>query len=75
MLLIEFAAGYAVVPGDYTNPNANGGIDDYKKKGFFRFRHRGHINVLYLDNHVDGSRKGVKELPPYDDIFWNPPPG
>lgn len=74
MLLIEFAAGYAVVPGQYSNPAATQGIDDMKTKGYFRFRHRGHINVLYLDNHVNGDMKGVKALPAYDSIFWNPPP-
>jgi prepilin-type N-terminal cleavage/methylation domain-containing protein/prepilin-type processing-associated H-X9-DG protein len=73
MLLIEFACGYAVVPGQYTSPSAAQGIDNLKNIGAFRFRHRGHTNVLYLDNHVDGSMTGVKELPRYDDIFWNAP--
>jgi prepilin-type N-terminal cleavage/methylation domain-containing protein/prepilin-type processing-associated H-X9-DG protein len=74
MLLIEFAAGYAVVPGQYAAPAANQGIDWFKSKGVFRFRHRGFINVLYLDNHVDGTMFGVKELPSYEDkIFWNAP--
>jgi prepilin-type N-terminal cleavage/methylation domain-containing protein/prepilin-type processing-associated H-X9-DG protein len=72
MLLIEFAAGYAVVPQQYTNPAISGGIDNLKNKGYFRFRHRKHVNVLYLDNHV-GDFRTVTDLPPYDDLFWNEP--
>jgi prepilin-type N-terminal cleavage/methylation domain-containing protein/prepilin-type processing-associated H-X9-DG protein len=72
MLLIEFAAGYAVVPGQYSAPASNQGIDWFKTKGIFRFRHSGFLNALFLDNHVE-SFKGVKELPAYDDIFWNTP--
>jgi prepilin-type N-terminal cleavage/methylation domain-containing protein/prepilin-type processing-associated H-X9-DG protein len=72
MLLIEFAAGYAVVPQQYSNPAISGGIDNLKNKGYFRFRHRKHCNVLYLDNHVSDFAN-VKELPPYDDLFWNEP--
>jgi prepilin-type N-terminal cleavage/methylation domain-containing protein/prepilin-type processing-associated H-X9-DG protein len=73
MLLIEFACGYAVTPGTYSSPTAVQGIDYFKNVGAFRFRHRGRINVLYLDNHVEGTMKGVKELPRYDEIFWNAP--
>ena len=73
LLLIEFAAGFPVVPGQYTDPSAQQGIDWFKKNNFFRFRHRKKINVLYLDNHVEPSFQGVNELPPYDDVFWNEP--
>jgi prepilin-type N-terminal cleavage/methylation domain-containing protein/prepilin-type processing-associated H-X9-DG protein len=67
MLLIEFAAGYAVVPTDQAT------LTQYKNNGYFRFRHRKKINALFLDNHVEGNWTGVKELPANDDIFWNGP--
>ena len=76
MLLIEFSPGYAVVPfsswADATNPVKIGSIDFCKTNKFFHFHHKNHINVLYLDNHVDGSWTPA-DLPKSDDIFWNAP--
>jgi prepilin-type N-terminal cleavage/methylation domain-containing protein/prepilin-type processing-associated H-X9-DG protein len=74
LLLIEFTPGYAVVPLLY-NPNQNllGTVGFSKRYGYFPFRHRGMINVLYLDGHADGSLKGVDSLPPNDSVFWNAP--
>ena len=73
MLLIEFTPGFAVVPLTYSSPNAFGGIEFCKNNKWFHFHHKDRINVLYLDNHVDGTLRGVKELPHYEDIFWNAP--
>ena len=67
LLLIEYAAGYAVVPYDQA------GINQARTLGLFRFRHRKKVNVLFMDNHVESKWESMKELPPYDDIFWNAP--
>lgn len=74
MLLIEHLAGFAVTPLLYsTNQNLQGTVEFSKKYGYYAFRHKGFINVLFLDGHVDGTFKGPKSLPPYDNIFWNDP--
>jgi prepilin-type N-terminal cleavage/methylation domain-containing protein/prepilin-type processing-associated H-X9-DG protein len=76
MLLIEFTPGYAVVPfsswADASNPVKIGSIDFCKANRFFHYHHKNRLNVLYLDNHVDGSFTPL-DLPKSGDIFWTAP--
>ena len=71
MMVMEFTPGFAVVPQTYSSPTAYGGIDFCRAQGWFHFHHKSRTDVLYMDNHVDSLT--LKDLPPYDRVFWNTP--
>ncbi|HEX7008801.1 MAG TPA: hypothetical protein VF184_02395, partial [Phycisphaeraceae bacterium] len=65
MLLLEYLPGWPVVtPFDATQAKAGGQVN-------FRFRHSGSMNILFLDNHVEGDFKSMDDIPDdADDPFW-----